>query len=57
MESFEKILEVLNSVQGDVDKFRNGNKSAGTRVRKGMQALKIWAQDVRKEVQAKKNAS
>tara|TARA_R100001163_G_C4972718_1_gene131999 strand:- start:409 stop:582 length:174 start_codon:yes stop_codon:yes gene_type:complete len=55
MESFEKILEVLNSVQGDVDKFRNGNKSAGTRVRKAMQEIKTLAQHVRTQVQLIKN--
>ena len=55
MESFEKILEVLNSVQGDIDKFRNGNKSAGTRVRKAMQEVKTLAQHVRTQVQLIKN--
>ncbi len=55
MESFEKIQEVLNSVQNDVDKFRNGNKSAGTRVRKAMQEIKTLAQQVRTQVQLIKN--
>jgi len=55
MESFEKILQVLNSVQGDVDKFSNGNKSAGTRIRKAMQEVKTLAQHVRTHVQLIKN--
>ncbi len=55
MESFEKIQEVLNSVQNDVDKFRGGNKSAGTRVRKAMQEIKTLAQEVRTQVQLIKN--
>ena len=55
MESFEKIQEVLNSVQSDVDKFRGGNKSAGTRVRKAMQEIKTLAQEVRTQVQLIKN--
>jgi hypothetical protein len=55
MESFEKIQELLSSVEGDVDKFRNGNKSAGTRVRKAMQEIKTLAQQVRTQVQLIKN--
>ncbi len=55
MESFEKILEVLSSVQDDVNKFQNGNKSAGTRVRKAMQEVKTLAQHVRTQVQLIKN--
>ena len=48
----------MEGLGSDFAKFYDkGNKAAGTRVRKGMQTLKVWAQDVRKEVQAKKNAS
>ena len=58
MENFENLKTLVASLDEDVTKFYDkGNKAAGTRVRKGMQALKVWAQDVRKEVQAKKNAS
>jgi len=35
----------------------NGNKSAGTRVRKNMQNIKTVAQNVRQEVQEMKNNS
>lgn len=43
-------------LEGDFDKFYNkGNKAAGTRIRKGMQDLKVMAQDIRKEVQDSKN--
>ena len=35
---------------------RKGNKAAGTRARKGLQDLKKLAQDIRLEIQAKKNA-
>tara|TARA_R100000008_G_C3572765_1_gene163276 strand:- start:1201 stop:1374 length:174 start_codon:yes stop_codon:yes gene_type:complete len=56
MESFTKILEVLENAKDDVEKFSNGNKSAGTRVRKAMQEVKTLAQSVRVEVQeSKKN--
>ena len=55
MENFNKIVEVLNEVQSDVQKFMNGNGSAGTRVRKAMQEVKKLAQEVRLEVQQIKN--
>tara|TARA_A100001201_G_scaffold107877_1_gene92292 strand:+ start:135 stop:308 length:174 start_codon:yes stop_codon:yes gene_type:complete len=54
MESFTKILEVLETAKGDVDKFTGGNKSAGTRLRKAMQEVKTLAQSVRLEVQEMK---
>ena len=57
MKNVELIQEVLNAVQYDVEKFNNGNKSAGTRIRKAMQEIKGLAQDVRAEVQAIKNNS
>jgi len=41
----------------DLEKFTlDGNKSAGTRVRKNMQDVKNLAQQVRVEVQEMKNA-
>jgi hypothetical protein len=40
----------------DSVKFVDGNKSAGTRIRKCMQNIKNLAQDVRKEVQNQKNS-
>lgn len=55
MENVNKIQETLNNVQSDVEKFTNGNKSAGTRIRKAMQEIKLLAQTVRTEVQAIKN--
>tara|TARA_R110001592_G_scaffold222901_1_gene478237 strand:+ start:17804 stop:17980 length:177 start_codon:yes stop_codon:yes gene_type:complete len=54
---FEQLQDIVNSTQADIDKFyEGGNKAAGTRVRKAMQDVKNLAQDLRKEVQAKKNA-
>ena len=41
----------------ETEKFvYNNNKSAATRLRKNMQVIKTLAQEVRKEVQAQKNA-
>ena len=44
-------------MEDDFTKFyEKGNNAAGTRVRKGMQALKNKAQEVRLDVQSKKNS-
>jgi hypothetical protein len=43
-------------LEADFEKFYGkGNKAAGTRVRKGMQDLKVLAQEIRTEVQNSKN--
>ena len=55
MITIENLQETLTSIVSDVEKFNNGNKSAGTRIRKAMQTLKGQAQDLRKEVQEIKN--
>jgi len=56
MGTFEKMKALLDATQPDVDKFdSNGNKSAGTRVRQAMQAVKKLAQEVRIEIQEVKN--
>lgn len=57
MNRYEELMELLSSVKDDFEKFYdNGNKAAGTRVRKSMQELKQLAQEIRLEVQNKKNA-
>jgi len=57
MQTLAQIQATLDAVQADAVKFfENGNKSAGTRVRKAMQTIKSLAQDVRAEVSAKNNA-
>jgi hypothetical protein len=56
MARFDEVKDLILSLEGDFDKFYNkGNQAAGTRVRKGMQDLKTLAQDIRAEVQNKKN--
>ena len=40
----------------DSAKFVDGNKSAGTRIRKYMQNIKSLAQEIRVEVQEQKNS-
>ena len=53
---FDELQDAVNDCQTDVTKFVEGNNSAGTRVRKAMQAIKSLAQEVRVEVQDQKNA-
>ena len=53
---YDSLQNVINDGQGDISKFVGGNKSAGTRVRKAMQAVKSLAQAVRTEVQDQKNS-
>ena len=53
--TFDELQDAINDCQSDVTKFIEGNNSAGTRVRKAMQAVKLLAQDIRMEVQEQKN--
>ena len=52
---FDDLQDAINDCQSDITKFVEGNNSAGTRVRKAMQAVKSLAQEVRIEVQDQKN--
>ncbi len=54
MQEFEKLRELAEACAGDIDKFKSGNKAAGTRIRKAMQEIKAQAQLVRKAVLGKK---
>ena len=54
--TFDELQDAINDCQTDVTKFVEGNNSAGTRIRKAMQAVKSLAQNVRIEVQEQKNA-
>ncbi len=53
---YNNMLVALEKGINDLEKFEDGNSSAGTRVRKNMQTIKDLAQKVRVEVQEKKNA-
>ena len=55
--TFDELRETINDCKTDLIKFVDGNNSAGTRVRKAMQAIKQLAQDIRLEVQEQKNRS
>ena len=57
MKRFKQLKELVGALKGDFEKFYNkGNKAAGTRVRIGMQEMKKVAQEVRIEIQKKKNS-
>ena len=56
MSRFEEVKNLVLSLEADFEKFyEKENQAAGTRVRKGMQDLKTIAQEIRSEVQDKKN--
>jgi len=56
MNTFDELNDLVMTLEGDFDKFYNKqNQAAGTRVRKGMQDLKVLAQDIRSQVQNQKN--
>lgn len=56
MSRYAQLRELLLSLETDFLKFYDkNNKAAGTRVRKGMQELKVLAQEIRSEVQGMKN--
>ena len=58
--SLENLISTMKQememAENEAMKFNTGNKSAGTRVRKHMQNIKLTAQNVRQEVQSIKNS-
>ena len=57
-DTLAELIELLENVRNDYDKFYNSNNAAaGTRVRKAMQEVKTTAQDVRLHVQDTKNTN
>jgi hypothetical protein len=58
MEKFQELRTLIESLNEDATKFsEKGNKSAGTRLRQGMQELKKLAQEIRVEVSASKKTA
>lgn len=56
MDLYNQLVEAVNAASGDAQKFYGkGNNAAGTRVRKAMQDVKRLAQEIRTDVQNKKN--
>ena len=55
-ELLDTMQDEMHSAHEEIEKFVNGNKSAGTRARKNKQTIKNVAQNVRQQIQAMKNA-
>ena len=55
-ELLDVMQDEMHGAHEEINKFMSGNKSAGTRARKSMQIIKETAQNVRKQIQAMKNA-
>lgn len=52
----EEMKQLVLTLESELQKFDKGNKSAGTRARKLCQDIKAKAQDIRVDIQGKKNA-
>lgn len=52
----EEIKALVESLASENEKFEAGNKSAGTRARKLLQDIKTKSQEMRVDIQSKKNA-
>ncbi|NLX07121.1 MAG: histone H1 [Phycisphaerae bacterium] len=50
MEEYERLKQLVMSVEDDIAKAEGGNKAAGTRVRKQMQDIKAAAQEIRTRI-------
>ena len=56
MSRFNDLQSALSAAEADINKFYDkGNKAAGTRARKALQDLRNLAQEIRLEIQSKKN--
>ncbi len=49
-QNFDRLQQVIDGIREDMVKAEAGNKAAKTRVRKAMQEVKNYAQEVRKEM-------
>ena len=57
-DKFEELKKIIEDIEEDVNKFNDkNNKTAGIRVRKSMQEVKVIAQDIRKFILDKKNGN
>jgi hypothetical protein len=52
--SIQNLLNEVETLKAEYEKFERGNKAAGTRARKCLQSIKTIAQTLRTEIQAKK---
>lgn len=52
--SLQKLLDEIEVLKAEYEKFERGNKSAGTRSRKSLQNIKKVAQEIRTQIQEAK---
>ena len=58
MKKFEELEALVAGAKDDAQKFHEkGNSSAGTRLRKALQAIKLHAHEYKKAVQDEKNTN
>ena len=53
----QKLTALHTTLQSEMEKFQDGNKSAGTRARKILQDIKLETKVVRDAMQAKKTSA
>ena len=53
----QKLTALHTTLQSEMEKFQDGNKSAGTRARKILQDIKLETKVVRDAIQAKKTSA
>ncbi len=57
MSRIEQVRSLISELEPDMEKFYDkGNKAAGTRARKTLQEIKNVSQEIRLEIQDKKNS-
>ena len=54
--SIQGLLDEIEILKQEYEKFERGNKSAGTRARKSLQSIKKIAQDLRVQIQGAKKS-
>jgi hypothetical protein len=50
----QQLLNEIENLKIEVEKFNRGNKSAGTRARKSLQNIKKFCQELRIQIQSTK---
>jgi hypothetical protein len=49
--SLQKLIDEIEVLKAEYEKFERGNKSAGTRARKSLQNIKKICQEIRGQIQ------
>ena len=57
MDPHEQIIQLMDLYQVEYEKFKDGNKSAGTRARKALSEISRLCRQLRKHIQEEKNNS